>query len=620
MAIKEFVSLEGVDEVLARYKELQAGGEATAAAISDIGQPGGLAPVTVNIQQATQALTAHAQSSRSVTEAYHIMMPLLREAGISFGELRGLAALARGGLDGIAVAVLGSVAIALGSLSEDVRASQRTLTDFFGSAAVGKNVFDQLAASAGQLGTTVKAQLPALLSFVQAFQDAAQKSTTVKFVSIDPANLPSAANVVKLTEAFGTFQEVLRAGGATAAETTAAIAKFSAEMDKTGTVTGQMVKQLLTLAPGALPLLEQSFGKTGESAAKFVAELDKAPQPIKKFAEGLSQIKDAADKAFETRAPESFFENLKANLAGFGTAVQTGIIEPINKIKDTSQNTETVFSDLTAGGTKFFEGFAAIFAKNPIDTSQWNAAIVSWGQSALALFKNLATEIGGALSSVDWKGAFASLIAAGVGAEQAIIDGFNRLVATIAGTSWAGVFDGLLSAAQTIFDAIRTAWQAVVSFINQNQPQFQSPAGPTSFSEFAPGGAASGGLITGPGSTTSDSIFARLSNFEYVMRASAVKFYGVDFMHAINALRLPKDFFRSFNLGGLVLPPFPSPPRFAQGGLAMAESGSLRPVNIFFDRQKFALAGPADEVERLVKASVFEQLAAGGRSPSWRRS
>jgi hypothetical protein len=311
---------------------------------------------------------------------------------------------------------------------------------------------------------------------------------------------------------------------------------------------------------------------------------------------------------------------LKANLAGFGTAVQTGIIEPINKIKDTSQNTETVFSDLTAGGTKFFEGFAAIFAKNPIDTSQWKTGIVSFGEAAIALFKNIAAAIGEALSSIDWKGAFASLIAAGVAAEQAVIDGFNQLVATIAGASWAGVFDGLLSAAQTVFQAIQTAWQALVAFFNQNQPQFQSPAGPTSFSEFAPQGGASGGHIRGPGSTTSDSIWARISDYEYIVRAAAVKFYGVDFMHALNAMRLPKDFFRSFNLGGLVLPPFPSAPRFAQGGLAMAEASSLRPVNIFFDRQKFALSGPADEVERLVKASVFEQLAAGGRSPSWRRS
>jgi hypothetical protein len=104
------------------------------------------------------------------------------------------------------------------------------------------------------------------------------------------------------------------------------------------------------------------------------------------------------------------------------------------------------------------------------------------------------------------------------------------------------------------------------------------------------------------------------------MRSAAVSHYGVGFMQAINSMRLPKDFFQNFSLGGLVLPPFPSPPRFAQGGLATAGDQALRPVNIFFDRQKFALSGPSDEVERLVKASVFEQLAAGGRSPSWRRS
>jgi hypothetical protein len=95
------------------------------------------------------------------------------------------------------------------------------------------------------------------------------------------------------------------------------------------------------------------------------------------------------------------------------------------------------------------------------------------------------------------------------------------------------------------------------------------------------------------------------------VRAAAVKFYGIDFMHALNSMRLPKDLFRGFNLGGLVLPPFPVP-AFAAGGLATPQT-ELRPVNIFFDRQKFALAGLADVVEKLSQASVFEQLSAGGR-------
>ncbi len=57
--------------------------------------------------------------------------------------------------------------------------------------------------------------------------------------------------------------------------------------------------------------------------------------------------------------------------------------------------------------------------------------------------------------------------------------------------------------------------------------------------DFVSGGQrkASGGYISGPGTGTSDSIPAWLSNGEFVMRASAVQRYGVGFMHALNAQR-----------------------------------------------------------------------------------
>ncbi len=60
-------------------------------------------------------------------------------------------------------------------------------------------------------------------------------------------------------------------------------------------------------------------------------------------------------------------------------------------------------------------------------------------------------------------------------------------------------------------------------------------------------GLATGGQIRGPGTGTSDSILARLSNGEFVMRAAAVRAYGPDFMHKLNGLQIP---------------------RFAEGGLA----------------------------------------------------
>lgn len=47
-------------------------------------------------------------------------------------------------------------------------------------------------------------------------------------------------------------------------------------------------------------------------------------------------------------------------------------------------------------------------------------------------------------------------------------------------------------------------------------------------------GHAAGGLITGPGTGTSDDIPARLSNGEYVIRAAAVRQYGTEMLNAIN--------------------------------------------------------------------------------------
>lgn len=48
---------------------------------------------------------------------------------------------------------------------------------------------------------------------------------------------------------------------------------------------------------------------------------------------------------------------------------------------------------------------------------------------------------------------------------------------------------------------------------------------------------AQGGYISGPGSATSDSIPAWLSNGEFVIKAAAVQRYGPDFFHQLNAMR-----------------------------------------------------------------------------------
>jgi hypothetical protein len=77
-------------------------------------------------------------------------------------------------------------------------------------------------------------------------------------------------------------------------------------------------------------------------------------------------------------------------------------------------------------------------------------------------------------------------------------------------------------------------------------------------------GFAEGGYISGPGTGTSDSIPARLSHGEYVVRAAAVQSVGVDYLNAINGARMPT--LRRPSVGGF--------PGFASGGLVSASGGS----------------------------------------------
>lgn len=74
-------------------------------------------------------------------------------------------------------------------------------------------------------------------------------------------------------------------------------------------------------------------------------------------------------------------------------------------------------------------------------------------------------------------------------------------------------------------------------------------------------GLADGGLVSGPGSATSDSIPARLSDGEFVVQARAVQAIGIDTLSAINrGVRIP-------SITGLSIP------RFAEGGLVQAGGG-----------------------------------------------
>jgi hypothetical protein len=122
---------------------------------------------------------------------------------------------------------------------------------------------------------------------------------------------------------------------------------------------------------------------------------------------------------------------------------------------------------------------------------------------------------------------------------------------------------------------------------------------------------AEGGMVAGPGTATSDSILARVSAGEYVMRARAVDHWGPRFMASLNALRSPFGFAG----GGLVMPQR-SLPRFADGGLVAAGAGGA-PVHLHLGGHSFALSGSTGVVDALVVEARRQQVRSAGIKPSW---
>lgn len=113
---------------------------------------------------------------------------------------------------------------------------------------------------------------------------------------------------------------------------------------------------------------------------------------------------------------------------------------------------------------------------------------------------------------------------------------------------------------------------------------------------------ATGGILRGPGTPTSDSIWARLSNGEGILNARAVSYYGPDLVHALNRLNVPR-----FATGGVMAQrAIPSIPALSPAFQAAAAPGpaSLGTVNLTVDGKTYSLLAPADPFRELHRQSL----------------
>ena len=127
-------------------------------------------------------------------------------------------------------------------------------------------------------------------------------------------------------------------------------------------------------------------------------------------------------------------------------------------------------------------------------------------------------------------------------ARDAFIDGFANFLETLADKT-SSLTDKMKALGFSIAQAVLKLAAMKVA---------QAAAGAMGF--------AGGGPIVGPGTSTSDSIPILASAGEFMVRAAAVRHYGLDTLAALNGLRLPKGFVRGYADGGPIAPAPQLPP------------------------------------------------------------
>lgn len=184
--------------------------------------------------------------------------------------------------------------------------------------------------------------------------------------------------------------------------------------------------------------------------------------------------------------------------------------------------------------------------------------------------------------------------------------------------AYQAVADGILQAFEAISAPIKNILQGIISMAQAavNLVKQALGAGGDGGDGFA-----SGGHIRGRGTGTSDSIPIWASNGEFMMKAAAVRKYGLGLMYAINNLRFPIDSLgkgiRGFSVGGLI--GSLGMPAFAGGGAIDTDKGGGRhPFELIIGDQRISgLNANNDALAQLQRYAVMARVRSTGRKPNW---
>ncbi len=279
----------------------------------------------------------------------------------------------------------------------------------------------------------------------------------------------------------------------------------------------------------------------------------------------LQNIVKPAVNFFRNTIPQAFekfkakvqevWNNVKQRIADAWRAIKSNVVDPVvsffkNNIPAAFERFKQIASNVWNNVKSRIQG-----AWNTIKSNIINPIISFFKDNIPAAFERFK----GIVSSV-WDNVKSKMSDAWNWIKSNVIDKITGLPDTIR-NALSGLADIISGAFKTAFNAIAKFWNDGPGSLEMDIPDWVPGVGGEKFEMPKIPELAGGGMLRGPGTGTSDSMLARVSNGEFVQRAAAVKKYGTGFMEALNAGKL--NIVGVFSKGGLV-----GLPRFAEGGEA----------------------------------------------------
>ncbi|TCN30347.1 hypothetical protein [Sinorhizobium americanum] len=469
-------------------------------------------------------------------------------------------------------------------------------------------------------------------------------------------------------EAVKAAAEPARATGAAVAEATQKVEELGKTITVHSSDGGKLIQQTFTLVDGVARAAEQSKteldGLKGSAEAAGQAVNDVATgivsvpdalkgkaSPAQALTEGLDEARQQVTTTLsETKAAA---EETKLGVDALGESWKASGQAAASAFAGAPEQTRTAVDGVIAEVSRVQPAVQSALAGGVKQGEEEGAAVSGIADTLAQPFEQARDRIAAAMAAVTPSVAVALTTVQTSAAEMGVALG-DQLVGPFeaAATRIAQILERMTGVVRSQFEAtlstvrsMTTQLQSAVATLEQLAARAEAAAARAraAQSNASAGGLADGGLaqrfagggqarhfdrgggVSGAGTSTSDSILSWLSDGEFVLRAAAVKKYGLDLLYALNGMRLPKDFLKGFadggaiNLSGVVsrltdgmrMPRLV--PAFADGGAVAASGG--RPVNLTFEGQTYQMIAPEDVADRLAKHQARQGLRKAGKRP-----